>query len=1018
MYAELYCQSNYSFLQGASHPEELVYEAARLGYQSIAITDECSMAGVVKAYTAIKEHQLPIQLIVGSLLHIDNQLSLIALCPNRRAYAELCRVISNARRRAAKNHYAISQWDLASLKQCFIIWLPSPQNKDEPWGKWLKKRHGDRLWIGAIRHLQNHDHQHLHSVKHLSQKLDIPVTACGGVLMHCAQRLALQHVLTARRLGTTIDKAGRQLLSNAERCLRPLAKLKRLFPCEHLQESLNIASRCQFDLSELRYEYPAEIIPPQHSAISYLRYRVTEGCNKRFGNNPPEDISRTIEKELALIEELNYAHFFLTIDDIVQFARRNNILYQGRGSAANSVVCYCLEITAVDPRHIEALFERFISKERCEPPDIDVDFEHQRREEVIQYIYQKYGRERAALAATVISYRFKSALKDVGKALGFSETQLNFFTQNIDTRNKYHSWQEQLMTLGVNRDSQASQHLIRLTQALMGFPRHLSQHVGGFVISRGPLYELVPIENAAMAERTVIQWDKDDLESLGLLKVDVLALGMLSAIRKTLELVKAHHHQDLNLAQITAQMDDQNVYADMHKADTVGVFQIESRAQMTMLPRLKPRTYYDLVIQIAIVRPGPIKGGMVTPYLNRRQGLETPSYPSAALKKVLQRTLGVPIFQEQVIKLAMVAAGFTGGEADQLRRAMGSWGKSGKLLAFREKLVRGMSARGYQEAFAEQLFEQILGFGEYGFPESHSASFALLAYTSAWLKHYYPAAFYCALLNSQPMGFYSASQLCQDAQRHDCPILPVCVNHSYFNHTLEATEQGLGVRLGFCQVKGFSRKDGDTLVTQRKKPFTQIQQIAELGLESTSLNALASANAFACFKGNRYQARWALMEQHRSGLFCKPSHSTLTTEPGIKEELLEDYQSLGLSLELHPIQLLESEGLLDAFTHAADLRQCRHGAVVAVAGVVTGRQRPGTAGGITFMTLEDHTGNSNVIVWAATASAQKKAFYASRLLFIKGTVEHAEGVTHVIAGKLTDISHCLTNLNSRSRDFH
>ncbi|MCP8898597.1 error-prone DNA polymerase [Gilvimarinus sp. HB14] len=1018
MYAELYCQSNYSFLQGASHPEELVYEAARLGYQSIAITDECSMAGVVKAYTAIKEHRLPIQLIVGSLLHIDNQLSLIALCPNRRAYAELCRVISNARRRAAKNHYAISQWDLASLKQCLIIWLPSPQNEDDSWGIWLKKRHGNRLWIGATRHLQNRDHQYISSAQHLSKKLDIPLTACGGVLMHCAQRLPLQHVLSARRLGTTIDKAGRQLLSNAERCLRPVAKLKRLFPSELLQESLNIANRCRFDLSELRYEYPTEIIPPHHTAISYLRDRVAEGCNKRFGKCPPEDISRTIEKELALIEELDYAHFFLTIDDIVQFARRNNILYQGRGSAANSVVCYCLEITAVDPRHIEALFERFISKERCEPPDIDVDFEHQRREEVIQYIYQKYGRERAALAATVISYRFKSALKDVGKTLGFSETQVNFFTQNIDTRDKYHSWQEQLMTLGVNRDAQASQHLIRLTQELMGFPRHLSQHVGGFVISRGPLYELVPIENAAMAERTVIQWDKDDLESLGLLKVDVLALGMLSAIRKTLELIKTHHHQNLSLAQITAQMNDQNVYADMHKADTVGVFQIESRAQMTMLPRLKPRTYYDLVIQIAIVRPGPIKGGMVTPYLNRRQGLETPSYPSATLKKVLQRTLGVPIFQEQVIKLAMVAAGFTGGEADQLRRAMGSWGKSGKLLAFRDKLVRGMIARGYQEAFAEQLFEQILGFGEYGFPESHSASFALLAYASAWLKHYYPAAFYCALLNSQPMGFYSASQLCQDAQRHDCPILPVCVNHSQFDHTLEATERGLGVRLGFCQVKGFSPQDGDTLVTQRKRPFTQIQQIAELGLDHTSLNALASANAFACFKDNRYKARWALMEQRRSGLFSEPSRSTLNTEPGIKDELLEDYQSLGLSLELHPIELLESEGLLDAFTHAADLRQCRHGAVVAVAGVVTGRQRPGTAGGITFMTLEDHTGNSNVIVWAATASAQKKAFYASRLLFIKGTVEHAEGVTHVIAGKLTDISHCLEKLNSRSRDFH
>ena len=1063
-YAELFCQTNFSFLKGASHAEELVTQACFLGYNAIAITDECSVAGVVRAYTEIKDHQLPIKLIVGSLFklkqglnpELNPELQFVLLCPNRQAYAELCRLITNARRRAPKGDYTLSEWDLMSVKHCLVIWLPRGEVCDETWAKWLHKYHHQRLWIGLQRHLKHNDKSYTQHCRALSQVWEVPITACGGVLMHTANRLPLQHALTAIREGCTITDASRLLLTNTERALRSKLKLSKLFKPQWLNESLHIASLCQFDMSELRYEYPQELVPQGYTATAYLSELVDRGIKTRFPEGISQAIQCIIDKELSLIEELDYAYFFLTIHDVVMFAKSQGILYQGRGSAANSVVCYCLEITSVDPRQISVLFERFISKERNEPPDIDVDFEHERREEVIQYIYQKYGRERAALAATVITYRFKSAVRDVGKALGISESQLDFFIKNINRRDRDQGWQAQIVTLGLQPDSSKGQQFITLVNEIIGFPRHLSQHVGGFVISSGPLYELVPVENASMANRTIIQWDKDDLESLGLLKVDVLALGMLTAIRKSFDLIKNHYGKVLSIADITRRQDDPDVYAMMQKADTVGIFQIESRAQMSMLPRLKPATFYDLVIQIAIVRPGPIQGDMVHPFLKRRNGQEAITYPSEAVKEVLSRTLGVPIFQEQVIKLAMVAAGFSGGEADQLRRAMASWKKTGELFKFKSKLIHGMQERGYETAFAERIFEQICGFGEYGFPESHSASFAVLAYTSAWLKYYYPAAFYVALLNSLPMGFYSASQLVQDARRHQVKVLPVCVNHSEFEHTLVFSEErgfsqnathahvlnpekNTAIRLGLKIIKGLRQEAVQCLLDQRPSDgYSQTAQIKSLGLNRRDIELLASANALRAFSSNRYAVRWSLMNTEdelplfssdiesskpiRTPLSPERANSTVAEDfqyqPSEFDTLTEDYASTGLTLESHPITLLDKAGKLGKFTRANELANIPHSFFVDIVGIVTGKQSPGTAAGVTFFTLEDDTGNINVLVWAGTARAQKKPYLTAKILKIKGILEREGDVTHVIAGKLTDLSDRLLELKTTSRDFH
>ncbi len=1022
MYSELFCQSNFSFLTGASSPEEIVTTAAFLGYRAVAITDECSVAGVVRAHSEITRCRLPISLIVGSYFTFVD-FSFVLLCPDKAAYSELCRVITQARRREDKGHYALSEWDITSLRHCLILWVPTgTAEKDKKWAAWLKRFHAERCWIAGQRLLDGNDHIRFKHCDMLSDDFDIPVAACTGVLMHHKDRLPLQHTLHAIREHTTVDKLGLQALANAERALRPISKINKLYPAHWLKATNDIASLFSFSLNELKYQYPAELVPEGYSASSYLRHCVEQGIARRFPDGLPGSIRATIEKELTLIAEQEYEYFFLTLYDIVQFAKEQKILYQGRGSAANSVVCYCLEITAVDPRQINVLFERFISKERDEPPDIDVDFEHQRREEVIQYIYQKYGRERTALAATVIAYRFKSAFREVGKALGFAESQLDFVIKKINRRDRTIPWQSQITQHGLDPSSKKVKQLISLVEQILGFPRHLSQHVGGFVISAGPLYELVPIENASMPDRTVIQWDKDDLESLGLLKVDVLALGMLTAIRKTFDSLASQYPVSPSIPFITRLGDDPQVFDMICDADTVGVFQIESRAQMTMLPRLKPRSYYDLVVQIAIVRPGPIQGDMVHPYLLRRHGKEPVSYPSEEVEKVLSRTMGVPIFQEQVIQLAMVAAGFTGGEADQLRRAMASWKKDGRIYEFRDKLISGMTSKGYSSQFAEQLFEQIKGFGGYGFPESHSASFAVLAYVSCWLKHYFPVEFYIGLLNSWPMGFYTPAQLIQDAKHHSIQVLPVCVNKSAYDHTLVTINGVKAIQLGLRMVKGLSEPGASSLVSLRPDDgYQSIAEVQQLGLAANDIEALASANGFAVITQNRYAARWKMMDQqHSLPLFADDTKdSSFPFQPSEVDNLLEDYASTSVSLNQHPISLLRQHRDLSRLIPANQLHSVANKSVVHIIGCVTGRQAPGTASGVTFITLEDDTGNMNVVVWQATARQQQSAYLSATILQIDGILERSpEGVTHIIAGKLTDRSAWLSSLRIASRDFH
>lgn len=1027
-YAELHCMSNYSFLRGASHPEELVCQAEALGYTALALTDECSVAGVVKAFSACKEYKLKLKLIVGSEFYLTDAQLIVLLCPNREAYAELCSVITLARRRCEKGTYRLSFSDISELKHVLLLWKPSADKaRDYEFAQAVHASFVKRSWLMYERMLDGPESlqgtAYREACCELSSLYSLPLLCSGNVHMHTSERKPLQDVLSAIRLNTKVQSLGMRGFSNAENALRPFSKLRKIYAQADIQQTLVVAERCYFELSSLRYEYPSELVPKSFTAIRYLKHLVEKGMQRRFPNGVSLPIQATIRHELKLIEEQAYEYFFLTVYDIVQFAKAKGILYQGRGSAANSIVCYCLEITSVDPRQISVLFERFISKERDEPPDIDVDFEHQRREEIFQYIYSKYGRDRAALAATVITFRFKSAFREVGKALGIAETKLDYYIKNIDRRDPDQAWDEQVKALGLNVENSAVRHLLSLTHEIIGFPRHLSQHVGGFVIASKTLAELVPVENASMPDRTVIQWDKNDLETLGLLKVDVLALGMLSAIRRSFDLIRHHYKHALSIADISRLEDDPNVYGMLQKGDSVGVFQIESRAQMSMLPRLKPSTYYDLVIQIAIVRPGPIQGDMVHPYLRRRAGEEGVTYPSKEVQEVLARTLGVPIFQEQVIKLAMVAAGFSGGEADQLRRAMASWKRSTSLQAFREKLVDGMLERGYDAEFAERVYKQICGFGEYGFPESHAASFAVLAYVSAWLKYYYPEAFYAGLLNSLPMGFYSPSQLIQDARQHQVEVRPICVNASEVEHTLEALESGRhALRLGLALVRGLSRAGAEKVVTHRPaKGYKTAQELLKLAINRSDLEALASANAFSSMSGHRFQARWDLLDSRPDaplfeGQYERSEHSFKA--PSAWQTLFEDYASTGLSLTQHPIRLLRESGVLKHDKKAEELAGLAHKSCVSVTGVVTGKQSPGTAGGVTFFTLEDETGNTNVVVWKKTARAQRQAYLRAKILRVTGILEIQSNVVHLIAGRLEDLSSHLEFLQTKSREFH
>ncbi|QSP94200.1 error-prone DNA polymerase [Marinobacter salinisoli] len=1034
-YAELCCVSNFTFLTGASHPQELAERAAELGYPALAITDACSVAGIPRAWAALKDS--PVKLITGSHFELDDAPPgastprFVLLARTRKGYGQLCQLITTGRRRAEKGQYQLFFQDIEthSLDDCLCLWRPpepTQASADQALacGEWLLRLFEHRLWLAATRTLESGEEQKLARIRWLAEQLRCPITATGDVHMHSRERQPLQDVLTALRHHSTVDQAGHCLFQNAERYLRPLPVIQRLFPDAWLEQSLTIANQCTFEPGSLRYEYPPDLVPDGETPAGYLKHLTREGERRRYPDGTPLTVQGLIRKELDLISEMKYEHYFLTIYDIVAFARSRGILCQGRGSAANSAVCYCLGITEVNPARVELLFERFISKDRNEPPDIDVDFEHERREEVIQYIYQRYTRERAALAATVIRYRPRSAIRDVGKALGFDPAQVEQLLEGIDWRDKATHWRQQILDKRLTRNPKVADQFFTLVNTLLGFPRHLSQHVGGFVISAGPLAELVPVENAAMADRTVIQWDKDDLESLGLMKVDVLALGMLSAIRKALALISERKGEPFRMQDIPEE--DPATYAMLQTGDSIGVFQVESRAQINMLPRLKPETFYDLVIEVAIVRPGPIQGDMVHPYLRRKHGLEPVSYPNDAIRKVLERTLGVPIFQEQVIKLAMVAAGFSAGEADQLRRAMAAWKSHGDLTPFRDKLITGMLERGHDAEFAERLYQQICGFGGYGFPESHAASFALLVYVSAWLKRHHPAAFYCALLNSQPMGFYSASQLVQDAKRHQVRVLPVDVNHSQWDHTLEGPDQQL--RLGLRLIQGLASAGARRLCEQR--PIGGYRSAGELrklaGLNQRDMEVLAGANAMPSFTANRHQAYWQLLDHEQpTELFAAeapenylPDHCDQLPEPSEGQNVLADYASLGLSLQRHPLALLREQGHLQFCHTAEELKTTRAGIPVQVAGLVTGRQRPGSASGVTFVTLEDETGNVNVVVWLETARRQRKPLLTARLLHVKGVLEREGDIVHVMAGKLSDLSHLIHTLPISSRDFH
>jgi len=1087
-YAELHCVSNFTFLRGASHPEELAQHAAAIGYTALAITDECSVAGVVRAHVAAK--QAGLKLLIGSEFRLDDGLRFVLLAQNREGYANLCQLITRGRRAASKGNYHLTRDDLAQgVANCLALWLPDTiantatintatistdsfntdsfntatfeaTGFDEQAANWLAGCFPDRLWITVERLARSGERARLDALVKLGQRLALPCVAAGDVHMHIRERRMLQDTLTAIRLGKPVSRVGHDLYPSGERHLRRRETLERIYPPELLAETVRIARRCDFSLDSLRYEYPDEIVPPGQAPSQYLRQLVETGLAWRFPSGIATKVRSLIEHELTLISELRYEPYFLTVYDIVRFARNQGILCQGRGSAANSAVCYALGITEVDPERMAMLFERFISKERNEPPDIDVDFEHERREEVIQYIYNKYGRERAALAATVITYRAKSAFRDVGKALGLNLEQVDRISKNFAWWDRKTQRASRLKEAGFDPDSPVIGRLIALTEMLGGFPRHLSQHVGGFVISRGSLSQLVPVENAAMKDRSVIQWDKDDLDALGLLKIDVLALGMLSAIRKALALISQLRGEPFALADVPPE--DPKVYEMIVRADTIGVFQIESRAQMSMLPRLRPKCFYDLVIEVAIVRPGPIQGGMVHPYLRRRQGIDPVIYPSEKVRKVLERTLGVPIFQEQVMQLAVVAAGFTPGEADHLRRSMAAWRRKGGLQSFEEKLISGMRNRGYSEAFAKQIFQQILGFGEYGFPESHSASFALLVYVSCWLKCHEPAAFTCALLNSQPMGFYAPSQLVQDAQRHGVEIRPVDILESDWCSTLERgsvqvvalmpstlshdadtlgqsqgdakSQSGAkstsnaksqpALRLGFRMIKGLSKAGAQRLIETRE--HLRGESVEELllaaKLSRRDMECLAAAGALAATTGHRHNAAWTVagIEARPPVLANAPIHEQPVDLPAPTEgeNIVADYASLGLTLGRHPLALLRSELHKHRLLTAEELRQIPHGTQARVAGIVTCRQRPGTASGVVFVTLEDETGFINVVVWGRSAAAQRRTLLGAQLMAVHGHVEREGEVIHLVAGRLVDYTHLLSKLITRSRNFH
>jgi error-prone DNA polymerase len=1098
-YAELQCRTNFSFLEGASHGDELVNRAAELGYTALAITDRNTLAGVVRAHVAAQA--VGLKLLIGAEITPEDAPPVLLYTPDITAYGRLSRLITRGRRAAEKGECRLSLADVAEHAEgllAAVVLDPSlsasggvyprrvgehtrdrsrtagikpaalcdgaalckkethwdespphhleitpPSKEQDDLATLLSYREifRDRCYLTVSLYHGPNDEARLEEYMRLARQAHVPLVATNDVHYHEPGRRHLQDVLTAIRHGVTVAELGSRRFANAERHLKSPEQMAELFRAcpQAIANGLELAERCHFSLAELRYQYPEELCPPGQTPVGYLANLTWAGARRRYPDGVPDKVARLLQRELTLIEELHYEAYFLTVWDLVVFARARGILCQGRGSAANSAVCFCLEITSVDPDRSDVLFERFVSRERNEAPDIDVDFEHERREEVLQYVYEKYGRDRAGIAAEVITYRLRSAVRDVGKALGWSLDRVDRLAKTMGWSEDEDKMSARLREAGLDPDSGEVQQFLRLMKELLGFPRHLSQHVGGFVITNGLLSELVPIENAAMPDRTMVEWDKDDLDALGILKVDCLSLGMLTAIHKCFDLAKQHHGVELTLANVPAE--DQQVYDMICKADTIGVFQIESRAQMAMLPRLLPRCFYDLVVEVAIVRPGPIQGDMVHPYLRRRNGEEPVVYPSPLVEEVLSKTLGVPLFQEQVMRLAMVAAGFTAGEADQLRRAMGAWRRPGLIEQYRQKMRDGMLARGLPVEFADRLFEHVRGFGEYGFPEAHAASFALLAYVSAWLKCYYPAAFTAAILNSQPMGFYAPAQLVRDAQAHDVPVRPVDINHSDWDCTLEEaacsrTLQGAAspqaeacgyspaLRLGLRLIKGFPEAMAQKLVAaRRKRPFHSVRDFAcRTGLGRPLLARLAAADAFASLNLGRRPALWQVLAAGKPlPLFAEFEEPEDPVPPlaamPLDQEIVADYDYTGLSLKAHPVSLLRPEldklGVLPAAAVVAQPDKAH----VRVGGLVVVRQQPSTAKGTIFITLEDETATVNLVVWPNMVERYRRAVRGASFLLADGRVERSGQVVHVVITRLEDLSEYLGSLSAPSRDF-
>ncbi|MCC3305211.1 error-prone DNA polymerase [Sneathiella sp. HT1-7] len=1029
-FAELHTTTNFTFLEGASHPEDYVRRAKELGLEAVAITDRNSLAGVVRAYAEARK--IGQRIIIGAELLLSDGQCLVALPTDRLAYGRLCRLISCGRRRAEKSQCLIHKEDVLEWAEGMIFILQPPEEINEHFEECLRywaAHLGPSLYMAAENLLLGHDELQLTRLHAIAGAYKVPVVATNHAMMHVPESRPIADILTCIREHCTIDEAGTRLQKNAERHLKSTEEMLELFTGyeDAVRQSQKISQQITFSLGELKYEYPDEVSNGQDPQtelerliIQHLPIRYPAHL---FPHGVPEKVIELVQRELAVIKELNYAPYFLTIYDIVKFATEQGILCQGRGSAANSVVCYVLGITSVSPERLDMVFERFISVERNEPPDIDVDFEHERREEVIQYIYEKYGRHRAGLSATVICYRARSAIREVGKALGLSQDTLSSMTSLIwgwSTADQGAS-RAQITAAGLDPDDRRLALCAELSQKIMGYPRHLSQHVGGFIVTKSRLDEIVPIENAAMENRTVIEWDKDDIDTLGILKVDVLGLGMLSCIRRAFELMKTHYGATHTLASLPE--GDDAVYDMLCQADSIGVFQVESRAQMSFLPRMKPRNFYDLVIEVAIVRPGPIQGDMVHPYIRRRNGEEKAVYPSKELEGVLSKTLGVPLFQEQAMRIAIVGGGFTPGEADQLRRAMATFRKMGTINSFHNKFIQGMKKNGYDIEFAERCFKQIEGFGEYGFPESHAASFALLVYASAWIKCHHPDVFACALLNSQPMGFYAPAQIIRDAREHGVTVKPPDVNYSAWDSILEPGEGGLMLRLGLRQVRGMNEEDAAWIVAARQNGYVTVRDVwMRAGVKPAALKRLANADAFSSLNLDRREALWqasGIKGEKPLPLFSYAREDEQGLDPDatlpkmhVGENVLQDYRSLRLSLRDHPLKLLRPQ--FPGTAQSKSLLSVSHKQRVSVAGLVLARQRPGTSKGVVFMTLEDEEGSINVVVWQKVFERFRRAVMTGRLVKISGVLERKDIVTHLIADHIMDYSYYLESLDDEN----